>query len=356
VLLVATQRRHLDAIEAMCEAARIEPKAITSSALALGRASCGGSKKNVLVLSVGTGASELTTQQGAWPDAIKHLRTASAQPPFVNELRRAVSTMRVGAGAGDREMILWGHSDVNPTALGEQLGLPVRVGELASLGVDTTLSGSNGDGGRYASAVALGMAGLDEQPGYVDFLHSRLAPPQPKRIPRWAFAAGGVVLLVIIGFIAQSIDLGGRQGAVDLANSKLKSDSDRAAMQTFVAKVSMAKDWFVGEPRYEACMRDLILAVPNDGETYATSLELREPSRAVGTGATATGAEVHELSGTLSGRTLDKDHVIKLLKNISAMPQFTDLNNGAIDNNNRSTDVSFSIQFTYKMPAEAGAK
>jgi len=363
VLLVATQRRYLDALAAMCDAARLDPIAVTSSAIALARATAqgqlngskAGGERNLLVLTLGATASELTAQHGALPDAVRHLRPSNPQPPFVNELRRAVSML--GGGSSDRQLILWGDAELDARALGDQLGFPVQIGQLKSLGVDPSTACSNGDSCRYAPAVALAMTALGDMPAAVDFLHSRLAPPQPRRIPRWAYAVGGAVLLMLLGWAGEMVDTSSLSSRLQALQNRQMSDDQVAKASAFVNEVTTAQDWYMNEARYEACMRDLLLAVPNDGQTYATSLDLREPSRAIGSGdAKLTGAAAHELSGTLTGRTLDKAHVIQLLQDIEAMPQFTNLNDGPIDANYRGGDVSFSIAFDYLLPERLNKK
>jgi hypothetical protein len=131
----ATQRKHLDWVSELCEAAKLKTVGVIPAALALGQSTVGvASEKETMVLAVGQGGSELTTQSGGQSSSIKHLRACEPRAPFVSELRRAVSTMP--ASAAGRELVMWDGTDLDAHALSEQLGLSVRRGDLPSLGVD----------------------------------------------------------------------------------------------------------------------------------------------------------------------------------------------------------------------------
>ncbi len=146
VLLTATPKRYIDAIETMCEAARLQALAITPSAMVLGSLTGSSLKRNVLVLSLGAGGGELSSQRQATATALRTLRPATPEPPFVSELRRAVSTLVIPEA--DRELILWDGAGIDAPSLGRQLGFTVSAGELTSFGVDTAQAGANGQGAK----------------------------------------------------------------------------------------------------------------------------------------------------------------------------------------------------------------
>ena len=217
VLLIATSKRYVDAAAAMCDTARLGLEMVTSSAVALGTVT-GRSvqSKNPLVLLVSPAGAELTAQSGTASNAIRHLRGPGPDRPFVGELRRAISGMppaNPGATNGSpRELVLWdaaGDSDFNSGTLGESLGLTVRSGDLPIFGVNTTAAASNGEGRKFAAAVALALLGVVEGPEPVDFLHSRLAPLKEPTIPKWVMLsslAGAVVLgLVLLAYFVRCI-------------------------------------------------------------------------------------------------------------------------------------------------------
>jgi hypothetical protein len=352
VMLMATPKKYVDAAMALCDGAKLKALAVMPSALALGEATGDAMNKEVLVLAVGPGGSELSAHRGGSSGAIRHLRPPTPPGPFLNELRRAVSTLP--ATAPDREMILWG-SGMDASALGEQLGFQVRSGDLPSLGVDSAQNGSNGDGRKYAPAVALAMVGILDRAPTVDFLHSRLAPPKEQRFGKWAqwaaYAGGAVVLIVIIAWIYSSY----QQSQLDKLNATLNAEKDDiATAKDFVGMVSTAQQWHGTDARYLAAMRNLTQAIPDDGQTYATSLTITEITRssvvASGSGKTA---EIGALSCQFFGKTSDQQHARLLVDRISATQGFSDVNLGGTQDAGRGSETSFSITFNYS-PVKTG--
>ncbi len=214
VLLMATPRKYVEASESLCRGAGLATVAVTASALALGDATASKQSKNVLVLAMGSGGSELSIRQSGGSSAIRHLRGGASQPQFVGELRRAVSG--VPGTADDREMVLWDSAGTDAGTLGDQLGIPVRAGELLSLGVDTSIAGRNGDGSKFAAAVAVALEGLLAPAGAVNFIDSRLAPPVRQRVSRQVMGGAVAVLaVVLVGVLAYEY-LAAQQSRLDL--------------------------------------------------------------------------------------------------------------------------------------------
>jgi hypothetical protein len=359
VLLMATPRKYVDAAAALCETAGLRAIAVTPSALALGDASSRDPQKNVLVLSVGSGGSELSAQHGGSASAIRHLRAPSPQGPFVSELRRAVSTL--GPATADREMILWndGAGDsapdapaLDPAALGDQLGLRVRGGEVGSLGVDASASGMNGQSPKFAAAIALALSGLNGPA--VDFLHSRLAPPKQRSL-RQLILPGVLAGVLIIGAVVWAYaDLRHLRGQVaDLQTKVAKNKDSVADAKKFVDMVNFAQHWHGENPQYLDCLKDLTDAIPDDGQTYATSLDMtaETPHMAAATPAPpGTPPTPNGLSVKLAGRTSDAENVTALVDRMRRNPAIVNIRIGQETNTGRSREWSFSLTFTYVPP------
>ena len=361
VLLMATPRRYVDAAVALCDAAKLTAAAVTPSAVALGAATArggdGAAGEGSLVMAMGPAGAELTSQTGAAPSAIRSLRGGGSgtagDKPFLGELRRAVSTMPVDGSP--RRMVLWG-TDADAAALGDSLGFPVRPGHLPSLGVAAGGAAANGNGRRFAAAVALALSATGDRVRAVDFLHTRLAPPKVHRVPRWAVTATlAAVAAVAVGAYAYS-DLQHRQSDLDALNATLSaSDTSAKDAAAFVNKVTFAKAWHGANPRYLACLADLTVALPQDGQTYVTSLTLREPPRPVTSVAAARGTLAPldvKLQGRLEGKTPDQNGFQRLLEKVKTLPAFADVKPGAtvMSGNTRDREVSFSLSFTYAPP------
>lgn len=357
VLLMATQRKFVDAATALCDAARLTPVSVTSSGVALGEATGRVMARDPLVLAVGPGGAEMTSQVGAASSAIRHLRAPDPQPAFTSELRRALLTL--GSGKNGRELILWDGAGLDAGQLRENLGVSVRSGDLPDLGVSTPATSANGEGRKYAAAVALGLAGIQGDPDTVDFLHPRLAPPKQQRIPRWALTAALSVIVIIALAVWAYSDLQNLRAKLASDQSKYKAESPRLALaEDFVNKVSFAQAWHGGNPRYLACLQDLTVAIPEDYQTYVTNIVIQEvPKPAVTSSSTkapkAAANETRPLSVHLFGKTGDHDKVSRLLSQLQLVPTFTDVTLTNSNANPRERDWSFAITFTYTPPKAA---
>jgi hypothetical protein len=362
VLLAATPKKYIDAIEAFCEGARLKLMSIMPSALALGRVTGESVKRDVMVLSVGSAGSELSSHRQAAATAIRSLRPATPQPAFMNELRRAVSTL--ASPSGDREMVLWDGAGLNADNLGKQLGLTVTTGELRSLGVDTSQAGINGQGAKFAAAVALALAGMSEAGPAIDFLHSRLAPPKQHRIPRWAYMAAGAALLLIVGGIMCYSDLSDEEQKVADLNAQINTQQKQVDAATdFVSKAKLAQYWHAGDPRYLLCWRDLENVIPDDHETYAISVEIKAQTPSLDLDKNAPGAtpatpgqaaatdDKRSLFVTLQGHTLNMVNVTALVERMHKNPdQFRNVQIGSGQKVPRSNEWLFTIQYDYVPP------
>lgn len=360
VLMVATPRKYVDAAVQLCQTARLDPVAVTSSAVALGEATGRSMSKDALVLAVGPSGAEMTSQNGTASSAIRHLRAPSPQPPFVSDLRRALLTL--SNGKPGRELILWDGAGLDARHLGDNLGVQVRSGDLPALGVNTPTTSANGEGRKYAAAVALGLAGIGLADESVDFLHSRLAPPKEQKVPSWAIWAVAGALLLIGLIVYGYTDIQNISAARDSLKSGLdKQKTEIATASAFVAKVSFAQAWYGGNPRYLACLRDLTTAMPEDNTTYATSLMLHEASHAASGQAISNVKEAmkqlqgdtHALTGTLFGKTSDQERVNALLDRMQRVPSLSKVELVNSNANPRDRDVSFTINFIYTPPKAA---
>lgn len=351
VVLMATPRQRVDAIAAMCRAADLKVVAVTASAVTLGEATGKVVGQDTLVLAVGASGAEITAQRGAVSGAVRHLSSATSQPPF-SELRRAVSSM--STGISNRELFLWDGAGIDSDALGQALGRAVRNGDLPALGVTTAPESVNGEGRKYAAAVALALSVAGGVRPRIDFLHSRLAPARKRRIPQWATIAAAAAVLIIGITLFAYMQMRSREAEVDQLKAQLAGIKDqRVSAQAFVDKVSFARAWHGGDPRYLNCLRDLTSAMPDDGETYATNLILRETPHPLasagsnGSKARGSSADVRTLTGILDGKTSDQRHVEALQDRIAHSAAFVDVKLGGSDDAGRGREVSFSINFIY---------
>jgi hypothetical protein len=340
VMLIATQKKYVDAAAALCEAAGLTAVAVTPSAVALGSATSRTTSADAMVLAVSAAGAEFTAQNGTSPVAVKPLRSAST-----GEVRRAVSA--VSSHASPRELVLWDGLGVDARALGSGLGIPLQAAELGALGVEA--ASLNGTGSKFAPAVAVALEVMGDRTLAIDFLHSRLAPPKQPLVPRWAVYATVLVVLLIGGLVWAYTDLQHQQVQLNADSAKLLKMKDPiASADAFVSKVNFARAWHSDDVRYLACLRDLTQAVPgDDDQTYATNLLIREQTQ------TLKGGKVVQtglLTGTLAGKTSEEgqQRVQKILDRLYQNPNFVEVKPGGSQNVGRGREVSFQISFTYR--------
>jgi hypothetical protein len=365
VLLIATPRRYVDAAATMCDAARLTAAAVMPSSMALGSATGRVMKRNSLVLTVAPWGAELTAQRRGIPQAIRTLRPPAADGPFVGDLRRAVSSLPAGSANAKRELVMWnstvGEAIPDAQSLSKSLGISVRNGELPVLGVEVSETGSNGQnvngkGRQYAPAVALALAMIVAPQPAVDFLHTRLAPPQQRRIPRWAIWAGvGLLVLLAIVYLCYS-QLQSR--SEDVARLQRQLDENQPAVTSakdFVSQFNFAAGFYGKNPRYLACLRDLTAAIPEDMQTYCTGLVMRQVSKPPA-GSTAKPVNLDTISGVFTGRTTNQSGALAVLNHLKRLPAFTKVDLPSTADAGRTHEIQFTITFDYLQPKRiAGA-
>ena len=223
--------------------------------------------------------------------------------------------------------------------------------------MSTPATSANGEGRKYAAAVALGLAGIQGAADSVDFLHPRLAPPKQQRIPRWALTAALSVIMVIAMAIWAYTDLQNMRAKLATDQAKYKAEEARLKVaEEFVNKVSFAQAWHGGNPRYLACLQDLTVSIPEDYQTYVTNIVIQEVPKPQVTSSTtkarAPANETRPLSVHLFGKTADHDKVSTLLTQLQRVPTFSDVTLTNSNSNPRERDWSFAVTFTYT-PAKA---
>ena len=126
----------------------------------------------------------------------------------------------------------------------------------------------------------------------------------------------------------------------------------------FIDKDSFAQYWHGGEARYLACMRDLNNVIPEDGQTYATNLEIKAKTPSLNAGGNPAGTppaagtdDERTLFVTLQGHTANLESVTALRDRMSRNPSpFQNVNIGPETKIPRTQEFLFSITFSYQPP------
>ena len=341
VLLMAVTKENVDQCAAMTKAAGIKMTGLTVTAAALGQATSRGPEgSDGVVVSLAPGGAELVVQHGGSTTQVRHLNVGDATAAdslgvLAGEIRRTVAALpRNGTPL---TLAVWSSSEGGNTGnlLEQRLNMPVTSPDLRMMA-----SGGVAAGGinRFAPAVAVALAELDGDRLPVDFLHSRLAPPNPaSEKKKWIWGIGIAAAVVIL--------LGAE--IVEYSKNKAQVASDQAqlnSMKGTLADAITARDhldtarkWAPGKPVIVACMRDLTKLFPPEGSIWVTGLYLHP-----------------NLTGELLGKASSSQQVLNLTDRLNNDPSFkgakwTDAHDEA---NRTGNEVSFTISFVYH-PAEA---
>jgi len=148
----------------------------------------------------------------------------------------------MSAVSGEREMVIWDTHGIDANKLGDELGFLVRSGTLKSLGADD--AGANGDGRRFAPAVALAMCGLTGAGSGVDFLDARLAPLPERHIPRWVILSVLSGIIIILGGYYAYNFTASKQADLDALNTQVANNKPIVdAAVKFNGIVAIARQW-----------------------------------------------------------------------------------------------------------------
>ena len=357
VLLLAVQRRRVDSVVAMAEAAGLGVGAVTLSAVALAHETGRQLAHGGAVLHVTPGSAELTIHHSGQPRVLRHLRAPAAGAPptatalaegpppeggrlnesaaaYTPELRQVLSMMPQNGTAAPTELVVWDGVGLGEAKgrWGDVLGVSVRDQSIESLGVTVPGDGASGNG-RYASAVAVALEGLRSGGPSTDLLHSRLVPRKEPRVGRWTVWAA-VLAITFVGAAAFAIyDLTSQRGEVAALSATLdKLKPDVANARTSIERITHAQRWTGTEPRALALMRDLTNAFPEGGRVWATNLNVQADGRA-----------------TLTGRAAGSEGPLALFKRMRESGKFTDVQYGGDQPADRrsGTEITFTINFRY---------
>lgn len=342
VLLMGLPRKCLDRVLALAQSARLKPIAITPGVAALAAATA-RQVESPLVLSLGAHGAELAAQEGSQTCYVRHLGASTAVSALSIELRRAAATLPNGWGishgnsrpqvGGSRSLVLWDDVGLDSAAiesLESSLSMPVVRGQLSTLSASGAALSATRSG---AAAVALALPAVRGQRPVVDFLHPRVAPPKPKRVSTRVYwtsvAAASVVLCAAVAWA----DLARLHYQIDNANSDIKKLEPRLKIaEPFVNSMRFADGFVETRPRHLACLRDVTVALPPDGQTYLSGFHLQT-----------------NMKGEISGRANDNPSVVALKDKLHATKRFTNLNvrTDARDSHGSASGVSYTITFTY---------
>jgi hypothetical protein len=273
VLIIATNRQIVDQCTAMAKAANLKVLGITATSAALGRATSRLPGGDGLVLNLGQNGAELVIQHGADPAHLRHLNATDADSPeaisaLAGEIRRMMAS--IPRNGTPMTLALWRgtggtseNGELNPGNLLEQrLSMPVTTPDIRKLvASDTAAEG-------FAPAVAVALSAIEPAGLPVDFLHSRLAPPEGPKISlgKKLAIAGGVLAVLLIGGAYTHLTI--KQSELDRLNNQIAANSAAVKQATLDAKrLADAKAWIPQGPHLINVLRDITQLFPPQANT-----------------------------------------------------------------------------------------
>lgn len=347
VLLVGMLQEQLDRIVRMCTAARLKPRAVTSSALAVA-VNLEPRHDGWLVLVSGQGAEVVARRHGE-PRFFKHLPLvhAAATPDqsvqaLGAELRRMLTMLGSHEGGG---VLLWdeiGLTRGHVSDLSDRVGRHVRVASVPGQGAgEIDPAAVNGNAPEvnprsYLTAVALArLAEHRSSRPPVDFLHSRLAPPPKRRIGRPTLLGIIAGALVLILGVSLYVNIRGLESQAAFLNQRLaEMQPDLVAAQARIHRTNHARGYYEARPAVLDCLKELALAFGPADPIWATSVTLRENQR-----------------GQIQGRAADQRIVLTVRDRLMGHPRFADVQLQDLrEAGGNSREIAFSISFRFLEP------
>ncbi len=166
----------------------------------------------------------------------------------------------------------------------------------------------------------------------------------------------GAVLLIMTVVLAYQ-DLQKKQAALNQIRTEMTGLQPRIkSAQAFVSKVTFAQGWHGEDARYLSLLRDMTELVPEDGQTYATDVDVREKevARTDSQGKIAppkAGGDARNLLVTFSGKAPNPQAALRLNQIVTnKRDRFIDVRFGGMQTTGKGGEVLFSFTCTYVPP------
>jgi len=346
VLLVAAQRQIVGQVKEMADAAGLQVRSVTVSALVLGNpgAPGGAGPQQRYGLYTRPTYCEFWSQSNGRLRSVKHVPVAETKVTAAERAELLASTVQrlillssEQNQASPHEVTLYdacGVSDGIINRLKERLAPQITVSDgnirLLPDGFDSLGDSENA---QSIAAAALAMTGVSGGKCSIDFLNPRIGRRKKSgrgRIVGWAAVAAVVFVAGAGVFIA---DWHGRRTDIATCTVRLEQMAeDITAAREMVDRISYASSWTSQKPEFLECLRQLTLAFPESSRVWATSLALSE-----------------EAEGSLVGKAVDEASFYEVLDSIKQNSAFSAVMMMHLrDAGGSSREKEFAMTFKFK--------
>ncbi len=333
VLLAAMQRNRLDQIKILAKAAGLQLVSVTPSVAAMGTLSNGLSQACGIYAQ--NEHCEMVLASGGVIHQIKHMATPlnNKNPQVMAE---DIQRLLMLAGGQPRELVVWSDGSNHVDAIAElkkTLGSKIDIQQ----GRDAlTRSGRLRVGETstdYDGALSLILAHDQTDVQLIDFLNSHLVVKesrQKSRVILWGVVAAMVAVLLMVGMLfgwyrdAQAIK--GYQQTLE-ENARLYEVASGIRQN-----LSDTSPWYTKRPPFLDSLNELVIAFPEAGDIWVSSLRLTDNGEGI-----ITGEAVNRLA---SNKVVDRLNQSQHISDAALL--------GSTGGTNASGDAKYSIRFDFK--------
>jgi hypothetical protein len=342
-LVVGASRLTVSQLTEMANAARLRVDAVTSASLALASSVKAAGRGYAIVHLFADGA-ELVDVDDAVPRFVRRLMVPAlkggrqrATPPndyvaeVLTEMKRvlAMGPHVNGDSPRDAAILVW-----DDTGLDWSIKDELETCTARQVTVRRQQEMEAG-GAPFASAAALAGAAAKRRTPSIDLLHSRLGRTDKPTIGRKIACTIAVVgaLLAALAFLIMDRNATSRQiGELRESLNVLSADLHQA--KSIIAKAEFARPWYEDRVSFLEWMRETVIAFPEEGAVWATSLAIQDDRRIA-----------------LSGKATSETAVLDVLDALKSNPAVETVRPIYIRQAGReSRDVAFAINVVMTGP------
>jgi len=318
VTLIAARRQILNQIKELGDAAGLQVRSVTVSALAFGKALSEAGPEQRYGLYTRPTYCEFWSQLNGRLRSIKHVPMADTTGTAAERAELLTSTIR-------RLILLSSEQSQSPPyqvtvydacslsdgvidRLNKQLAPQITVSDgNTGLLSDGLLWPDSPEDAQSVAAAALAMTAFGADKPSVDFLNPRIGRKKAsgrRRAVTWAAIAGvvfvGTVGAVVADWQSKNADIATYTRQLDQMSGEISE------ARQMVDRISYASSWTSQKPEFLECLRQLTLAFPESPRVWATSLALSEKAE-----------------GSLVGRAVDEQSFYEVLDKIKQNSAFS---------------------------------
>ena len=343
VLLVAAQRQVINQVKELMDAAGLQVRSITVSALAFGKILSEAGSQQRYGLYTRPTYCEFWSQSNGRLRSVQHVPLANTGAAneradlLTSTIQRLIVLSSEPNQSAPHEITVYDASNISDGVidqLNKRLAPQITVSDgNAGLLPDRFASPDGADDAQSIAAASLAVTAIGASKPSVDFLNPRIGRKKKsshRRLTSWAAVAG---VLFVVGVGAVIADWQRKSADVATYTQQLELISkDVAAAREMVDRISFAGSWTSRKPQFLECIRQLTLAFPESPSVWATSLAISE-----------------QAEGSLVGKAVDDASFSEVLDKMKQNSEFSGVRMMHSRNaGGSSAEKEFAVTFKFR--------